>query len=289
VQSGTASAVENLGPQCESYSGLGIASASSKAHIACGKTSDASKLAVWSWNGSAWGSTVAGSASGDEVDALEMQGDRVAWVSWHTAFNTPGFATFNYAELSGSTWTNHAIEEFEQNAPPISLVVQQGVPYVFFSEYTYSGGTISSDLRQGFRDASGWTAQSAGAPDTLNFRNIARLDPQGKIAVVWTTYEDPPRLAYATEAAGWAEESITTDTTYSYAFAIDAAGVPHVAWVAPTGVKLASRIAGRWFEETVNGHDVDAVAMALSSSGAPVVASGGDGADGGHHAVYLDR
>jgi hypothetical protein len=224
---------------------VAVAAAPSKAYVACDHTiSVKSNLRLFTWDGGTqkWKATtvLAQSDNLPEVADLDFVDDRLAFSIWKTIYNSPGFQTFYYAEAK-SGWAASYLEGLTQNARPLSFFKGQGgEPRIGYAKNS------ASTLRLATKGSSSWTFQDiAGAPQDL----ALRADPQGKLCGVRAAYSASiVDLYFHQQATGWLPEAIVTGLAKppSPSFLVDASGLPHLAFIDATGVKLATRLKGKW-------------------------------------------
>ncbi|MBI5538397.1 MAG: hypothetical protein HY898_37080 [Deltaproteobacteria bacterium] len=210
-----------------------------------------------------------------EVNDMAFLGDRLAYSTWHTEYNTPGFQQL-YSTTAGDSWTPDYITTSKQNAKRISLLLSSGgKPSIAWPNWgNYPSSSLDLEVLNGYT----WTDTVLSGAPTGNDVMVA-ASPSGQLAAADSSTSG---LAYYSQASGWTKEVVDASIQWApVEMVIDANGIPHIAYPTPSGVKLASKVGAGWTLETVSTLVANAVAVRLGPNGKVIVAAAKEGTGGG--------
>jgi hypothetical protein len=213
-----------------------LADGSGKARIMCVK---GNALEQFIWSGTAWSAREAWYGSGGSSAIYQLTNANPRFAFAYNGVGTVNTYTIYFGELpavGSATWTWKTITG--QAVFPV-LSIMGGPPGA--AKVGFVSSPIAN-LQIATEAATGFAAAKQSIPTVADHYG---LDTAGNpIGVKNLTF-------YSYINGAWVSETISTATPTAEDFVVDANGVPRVAWIDATGVRLATRLGTTWFTETV--------------------------------------
>ena len=171
-----------------------------------------------------------------------------------------------FVGYNGSAWASSLVSPTRTAVPSLAVDPLTNRPRIAYSDLPNNGLMLAS------YDNGAWTNQVV-APGYTGFNPSLAIDSQGQAHIA---YYDPRSrdLMYASgNGPGWSLTVVDTPasgaTQGQISLRLDANDVPHIGYIAPTGLKYATFKGTNWTSETVDVKTFSAVSLSLDALGRP--------------------